>query len=253
MIDNDPRPQAPVPARSGSLRARVIGWLLGPSEAERLERFSPYYPRFDLRPRPTPFGPLVVPLAAVGIACLVAAPSWWVLHTLADRTRAAIFQVEQEVQRRRLLDERYRQISDRLGKMTDEEAALEGLIQGGTKWSGVVDAIRSQLPPGVRISALSAGGSGSIRIEGQSIDLRSIGSFMLFLRTSGEFARPTLEYSQQTAVPPGGVRPPQGTSRGLYSFVLTFDLASSSANVLAPDAPLKFPGRAGLMAPAASD
>ncbi len=235
MIDNDRVLADPVPARSGSLKTRVTRWLLGPGDKERLERFSPYYPRFDLRPPPTPFGPLVVPLAALGIACLVAAPSWWVLHTLADRTRASISQVAQEAQRRRVLDEKYQQISDRLGKMEKEESALVELLGGGIRWSGIVDEIRSQLPPGLRISALSAGGSGSIRIEGQAVDLRSIGSFMLFLRASGDFARPTLQYSQRKAVPGGSARTPEGAPGGLYSFVLNVDLASSSSNILPPD------------------
>lgn len=222
MIDTDREVAEPIAPRPPSLRARLTVAVLGPDERSQLRRFVPYFPEFNLKPGRKPIPTALFLAASVAIACGVVLPPVFVLHQLSAGTRQAIAQTQAESVRRKLAIERYKLVQGHLQRIESERRALEQVISGGTRWSHVLDQLRAQLPPGVKITRLEADASGSVKLSGESFDLRSLGSFMLFLRASGNFVKPQLDMTQRIT----------GVGPEIYAFSMTVERAATASDSL---------------------
>ena len=220
--------ERPAPAGLRDMGAKLIISVLGPNEEQALPRFLPYAPRFNLRPARKGLPLWTLPLIAAVAALLVLLPVAGVVRMLTDQTVEAIADTARKSEMRLKEDAQYEAARKRLKQVLGEKEALDNVAGGGLRWSVLLDRIREQLPPGVRITLVQAAANGKVVIEGECRDIRSLGAFMVYLRAYRDqagrsfFRRPQLFYSERRklSAEEGG--------RTFYKFQMTTRVPSAS-------------------------
>ncbi|MBM3273798.1 MAG: PilN domain-containing protein [Candidatus Sericytochromatia bacterium] len=189
------------------LGARAVITLLGPNEEATLPRFLPYAPRFNLRPPRKGLPIWALPFLSAGLALLMVLPIAAVVRFLTDSTLIDITETRRKTELRLKEDAQYDAAEKRLALVESEKSALDQVTSGGPRWSILLDRIRAQLPPGVRLTLIQADAKGKVAIEGECTDIRALATFMLFLRAYRDnqgrnfFNRPKLLYSERAKGP----------------------------------------------------
>ncbi|MBM3269074.1 MAG: PilN domain-containing protein [Candidatus Sericytochromatia bacterium] len=193
------------PARAGlrDMGAQLVITILGPNEERALPRFLPYAPRFNLRPPRKGLPIWSLPLIAAIAALLLVVPVSAAVRFLSDQTIAEIEETKRKTEMRLKEDAQYQAALKRLKTVAEEKAAIDKVAGPGPRWSILLDRMREQLPPGVRLTLVQADARGKVSIEGESADIRGLGAFMLFMRAYRDsagrsfFERPKLFYSER--------------------------------------------------------
>lgn len=220
--------ERPAPPGLRDLGSRLIISILGPNEEQSLPRFQPYAPRFNLRPARKGLPIWTLPLIAAVAALLILVPVSAVVRYLTDSTEIAIEETKRKTEMRLKEQAQYEAARRRLAQIMEEKEAIDRVAGSGPRWSALLDRIREQLPPGVRITLIKASAAGRVTLEGECRDIRSLGAFMVYLRAyrdpSGRafFGRPKLYYSERKKQEAGEFGPP------LYRFQMTTQVPASN-------------------------
>jgi hypothetical protein len=214
------------PAGLRDMGARAVITLLGPNEEATLPRFLPYAPRFNLRPPRKGMPIWALPILSAGLALLMVVPISAVVRLLTNATLTDITETKRKTELRLKEDAQYDAAEKRLSLVKSEKDALDQVTSGGPRWSILLDRIRAQLPPGVRLTLIQADAKGKVAIEGECTDIRALGTFMLFLRAYRDdqgrnfFNRPKLLYSERSKGPASQPR--------VYVFEMTMSVPAAT-------------------------
>jgi Tfp pilus assembly protein PilN len=173
------RPVAPGLREMGS---RVVIAVLGPNEDQALPRFMPYAPRFNLRPRRQGLPLWALPLIGAVLALLLVVPVAGAVQLIIANTQVDIEDAKSKATMRLKETAQYDAAQRRLEQLEAEKDALDRVAASGPRWSVLLDRLREQLPPGVRLTLIDADAGGKVTIEGESADIRALGTFIVYLR-----------------------------------------------------------------------
>lgn len=187
------------PRQPGPL-APLAKLVLGPNEDLLLRPYTPYLPAFNLAPAPQPPSiPLLMAVATLLSAVLVGG-AWLAFSAHLQAIDAQIQETEAQAARMKLENQRYETLDRMVKLVASQKTALDTVAGGAPRWASILDALRTYTPSGLRYSSVKGDASGMLYLQGQAEDLKSLGSFMVNLRGSGSFYRPSLGMGRRQEV-----------------------------------------------------